>query len=200
MTLRLAILTCLALLTPLPAYAADEYTIDKSHTHLLFYVNHLGFSDMIGDFTEYNGNFTFDEKKPETSTLDMTIYPKGIRTSSSELDKYLQEKDFFNTEKFPEIRFVSTSVKVTGKRTGDVTGNLTMLGVTKPVVLHVTFNKADYHAYSHMYTAGFSGSATLKRSDFGMTYGLPDVSDEVRLEVQLEATNQTRKKAEAIHK
>lgn len=193
---RIALLSA-ALLAAAPAMAADTYTVDKSHTRILFFVNHLGFSDTIGDFTSYEGSFTFDEEKPETSSVDFTLYPEGIRTVSSELDKHLQNKDFFNTAEFPEIRFVSTGIKVTGKNTGDVTGNLTMLGVTKPVVLHVTFNKGDYHTYSKMYVAGFSGNAVIKRSDFGMSNLVPAVSDEVKLLVELEGVNQTRRKAES---
>lgn len=194
---RIALISA-AVLIATPVFAADKYTIDKSHTRILFHVNHLGFSETIGDFTLYDGTFTFDENKPETSAVDMTLYPKGIRTSSSELDKHLQNKDFFNSKTFPEIHFVSTSVKITGKNTGDITGNLTMLGVTRPVVLHATFNKAGYHPYTKMYVAGFSGWATVKRSDFGMSHLVPAVSDEVKLTVQLEGIDQTRKAAESI--
>jgi polyisoprenoid-binding protein YceI len=183
----------------LPAFAAaDPYEIDKSHTRILFYVNHLGFSETIGDFTTYDGSFTFDEKKPQDSAVNITLKPASIRTASSELDKHLQNEQFFNTAKFPDITFVSKTVKITGKNTGDITGDLTLLGVTKPVTLKVTFNKADYHPYSKMYVAGFSGSATIKRSQFGMTNLIPAVSDEVRLEVQMEGVNTSRKKAEAI--
>jgi polyisoprenoid-binding protein YceI len=180
--------------------ATDNYSIDKSHTRILFYVNHLGFSDTIGDFTSYNGSFTFDEKKPDASSVEFTLKPSGIRTSSETLDDHLQGEKFFNSKQFPDIRFVSTRVKVTGKNTGDITGNLTLLGVTKPVVLHVTFNKAGTHPFTKMYVAGFSAHATIKRSDFGMDHLIPMVSDEVTLQVQLEGVNETRKKAEALRK
>ncbi len=194
---RLALLS--TTLFAAPAFAQSHtYEIDKSHTNIQFYVNHLGFSDMIGNFTSYDGSLAFDEKNPEKSTIDFTLKPASIRTSSSELDKHLQGEKFFNSTKFPDIHFVSKSIKLTGKNTGDVTGDLSMLGVTKPAVLHVTFNKADYHPMTKMYVAGFSGTATIKRSDFGMDYIVPMVSDEVRLTVQMEAVDNTRKQAEAI--
>ncbi len=196
---RFAIASTLVLSSFTSAFAAaDAYEIDKSHTRILFFVNHLGFSETIGDFTQYNGSFTFDEKKPETSTIDIVLKPEGIRTPSPELDKHLQNEQFFNSKNFPEIRFISKSITVTGKNTGDVTGDLTLLGVTKPVVLKVTFNKGDYHPYTKMFVAGFSGSAVIKRSEFGMTNLVPAVSDEVRLEVQLEGVNKARKQSEAI--
>lgn len=179
---------------------ADKYDFDKSHTKVLFFINHLGFSDTIGEFTSYDGNFTFDEKKPETSSVDVTIKPSGIRTSSSALDNELQGEKFFNSEKFPDIRFVSKSVKVTGANTGDILGEVTMLGVTKPVTMKVTFNKADYHPFTQAYVAGFHAEATLKRSDFGMNSYLPAVGDEVRIMVNTEGLSQDRKKADAIKK
>lgn len=176
-----------------PALAADRFEFDKSHTRILFFINHLGFSETVGEFTDYDGHFTFDEKAPETSSVDITLKPAGIRTPSTDLDKHLQAPDWFNTEKYPDIRFVSTDIKVNAaSKTADVTGNLTMLGVTKPVVLHVTFNKADYHPMAGFYVAGFKGEATLKRSDFGFTNAIPMVGDEVRLLVHTEGMNKTR--------
>lgn len=172
-----------------PAAAADHYEFDKSHTAILFFINHLGFSETVGKFTEYDGQFMFDPAKPEESKIDVTLKPAGIRTSSEALDKHLQNADFFNTEKFPDIRFVSTAVKITGEKTGDVTGNLTMLGVTKPVVLRVTFHKIGNHPMTQSLMAGFTGEATLKRSEFGMGYGIPNVGDEVRLLVHTEIVN-----------
>jgi len=194
---RTIILTATVLIT-FPAYAADHYEFDKAHTHIAFYVNHLGFSDMLGLFTLYDGTLQFDPKKPEESKLDVTLNPKGIHTSSPLLDNVLQGANFFNTEKFPTIHFVSTSIHVTGDHTGDVVGNVTMLGVTKEVTLHVRFNKADYQPVTNIYVAGFNADATLKRSDFGMAYGIPMVGDEVRLEISTEGVNLDRKKAEGL--
>lgn len=197
--MRHFIIFTIALMFASPAFA-DRYEFDKSHTNILFRVNHLGFSDMIGVFTSYDGNFTFDPAKPEASTINVTIRPAGIRTSSEELDKHLQGADFFNSGKFPEARFVSTSVKKTGDNTGDVTGDLTMLGVTKPVVLKVRYNKGDYHPKTGDFVAGFSAETVIRRSEFGMNYGVPMVGDEVRIIVETEGVNQDRKKAEEVKK
>lgn len=177
---------------------ADRYEFDKSHTSIVFHVNHLGFSDVMGVFTQFSGDFAFDRNHPENSKINVSLQPRGIRTSSELLDDVLQGKDFFNTGAYPDITFVSRSISVTGKNTGDVTGDVTLLGVTKPVTLHVTFNKADYAPISNMYTAGFHASATLKRSDFGMTYSIPLVGDEVRIDIDTEGVNLDRKKAESL--
>lgn len=198
--MRLSIFTLLFAIISIfsSAYAADRYEFDKSHTRILFYVNHLGFSDMIGEFTDYDGYFTFDPKNPNDSSVDVTIKPTGIRTSSSDLDKKLQDDEFFKSEEFPTIRFIGKGVKVTGKNTGEIHGDLTMLGITKPAFITVHFNKADYHPLTKDFVAGFSASAKVNRSEFGMTSYIPMVGDEVRLEVQTEGIDIDRKKLEAI--
>ncbi|MFW0776719.1 MAG: YceI family protein [Rickettsiales bacterium] len=188
------ILVSLAMISA-PALA-DRFEFDKGHTKILFFIDHMGFSQSVGEFTDYDGHFVFDEKAPEKSSVEVTLKPAGIRTSSVKLDEHLQNADFFNVEKFPDVTFKSTAVKVTGENTGEVTGDATMLGVTKPVTMKVTFNKAGIHPYSKDYVAGFSAEATLKRSDFGMNYGIPNVGDEVRIEIYTEGISKDHKKAE----
>lgn len=182
----------------LPAFAADKYEFDKSHTNILFYVNHLGFSDMIGKFTDYDGYFTFDPNKPQEGSVEIILKPGGIHTSSEKLDSELQGDKFFKSAQFPTIKFASQKISVTGENSGEVAGIVTMLGISKPVILTVHFNKADYHPITQDFVAGFSASAILKRSDFGMTSYLPIVGDEVRIEVQAEGINIDRKKQEAV--
>lgn len=200
MRLHSLLFTCFALLA-VPAMAEDEdkFIFDKSHTRILFFISHLGLSQTVGDFTDYDGSFSFNVEHPEKGSVDVIIRPAGVHTPSSALDEHLQKEDFFNTAKFPDIHFVSKEVKVTGKNTGDVMGDLTMLGVTKPVVLHVTFNKADYHPMTGQYMAGFSATADIKRSEFGMNYGIPMVGDDVHLEVYTEGTHVTKHKPSAKH-
>lgn len=181
-----------------PAFAADKYEFDKAHTNILFFVSHLGFSEMVGLFTDYDGSFTFDPKNPEDSSIDITLKPSGIRTSSAKLDSELQGEKFFNTEKFPTITFVSKKVNITGSNTGEVEGVATMLGVSKPVTLSVKLNKADYHPMTRDFVAGFTATATLKRSDFGMTAYLPMVGDDIRIEVYTEGVDVDRKKQEEM--
>ena len=142
--LCLSITGCIALACTAPAYA-DHYEFDKSHTHIAFFINHLGYSDMLGIVSDYSGSFDFDPAHPENSKIDVTLRPDSITTSSDILDHVLRGSNFFNTDKFPDMHFASTSVKVTGDNTGDVIGNLTLLSATKTVVLHVHFNKAGYN-------------------------------------------------------
>ena len=194
---RLLISLAAATLLSTPAYA-DHYEFDKEHTHVAFLVSHLGFSQMLGQFSDYSGGFEFDEKAPEKSKIDVTIKPASVRTTSSKLDEHLQGDKFFNTAKFPEIHFVSTSIHVTGDHDGEVTGNVTMLGVTKPVVLAVHFNKADYHPMTGQFIAGFDAQATIKRSDFGMSAYVPMVGDDVKIAISAEGLNLDRKKVDAI--
>lgn len=180
------------LLTTSGAFAAERYEFDKSHTAIAFSINHLGFSNTIGRFELYEGFFEFDEKNPQNSKVEVIFDPKGVNTVSKELEEHLQEKAFFNSTEYPTITFKSTKVEVTGEKQGKITGDFTMLGVTKPLVLDVTFNKADYHPMTKKYVAGFSATTSLKRSEFGMTEYVPMVGDEVKISIEVEGVNSFR--------
>jgi len=177
---------------------ADSYKFDKAHTTILFTINHMGFSEMVGIFRDYDGSFVFNQTHPEKSSVEVTIRPSGLETSSSALDKELQKSSWFNTENFPEMKFASTAVKVTGKNTADITGDLTLLGVTKPVTLHVHFNKADYQQITNNYVAGFYAEGVLKRSDFGMDYAISMIGDKIHLQIWAEGINQEKKQPAII--
>lgn len=164
----------------------EHYTFDKAHTQILFFVNHLGFSNSQGEFHEYDGFFNFDRENPENSKIDVTIKTSSIDMDDKEWDDHMKNEDFFHVEKFPTMTFKSTDIEVSGENTADITGDLTLLGVTKPVTLNVTHNKSGRHPYSGKYVSGFSATTTLKRSDFGMTYGLPAVGDEVEIILEVE--------------
>jgi polyisoprenoid-binding protein YceI len=171
------------------AQAADKYDFDKDHTHLIFFVSHVGFSNTIGRIREYDGYFTFDEQQPQNSEVDVTLKPASVATDVPALDKILIGEKFFNVEKFPTMHFKSTKIVVTGKNTGDVIGDFTLLGITKPVMLHVTFNKSGIHPYTNNYVSGFSADAVIHRSDFGMGAYIPVVGDEVRIHIEVEGTD-----------
>lgn len=177
--------TAFAETTP-AATSVEHYTFDKAHTQILFFVNHLGFSNSQGEFLDYDGYFNFDRENPANSIVDVTIQTASIDMDDEAWDNHLKNADFFNVEKFPTMTFKSTAIKVTGKDTADITGDLTLLGVTKPVTLKVIHNKSDKHAFSGKFVAGFSATATLKRSDFGMNYGLPAVGDDVNIMIEVE--------------
>lgn len=181
-----------------PAQAASQpLVIDSEHTNVVFSVSHLGYSHMYGNFLGTTGTIDFDQAHPELSKVDVTIKPSNVSTVSSKLNEHLQGEQWFNTAKFPDIRFTSTSAKKISDTDGEVAGNLTLLGVTKPVTLKVHFNKGDHHPMTHEYVAGFSATTTIRRSDFGMGAYIPMVGDEVAITIETEAVNKANKSTEA---
>ncbi|MCB9990375.1 MAG: polyisoprenoid-binding protein [Rhodospirillales bacterium] len=178
----------LALLTGIATAQAEpvKYEFDKAHTQVLFFSDHLGFSKSQGEFHEYDGYFTFDEANPANSMIDVTIKTASIDMDMEKWDDHMKNKDFFNVEEYPDMTFKSTKIDVTGEHTADITGDFTMLGQTHPVVLHVMHNKSGKHPMNGKTVAGFSATASLDRTQWGMTYGTPmmDPNIEIRLEVE----------------
>lgn len=168
------------------AAPADKFSFDKAHTQIFFSVSHLGYSFSTGKFTGFDGSFHFNPDKPEQGKVDVTIDTNTITMDDEAWEKHLKNEDFFNVEKFPAMTFKSTKIEKTGENTGRITGDLTLLDVTKPVTLDVIYNKSGIHPYSKKYVAGFSATGKLNRSDFGMTYGLPGVGDEVSISIEVE--------------
>ncbi len=184
-----------ALLTAGQAMAAD-YTIDKegNHAFINFKISHLGYSFIFGTFKDWDGKFTFDAAKPEDSKISITLNTKSVDTNHAERDKHIQSKDFLETDKYPTATFVSTSVKPTGKNadgklTADVTGDLTLHGVTKPVVVKTVFLGEGKDPWGG-YRAGFEGTTTIKRSDFGKMMDLGPQSDTLTLDIAFEGVQQ----------
>jgi len=189
-TVIAALLAALAAITT-PALAADHYLLDPNHTTVMFSVNHMGFSKVYGRFDKVEGAFTLDQAAPEKSSVVVTIDAASIDTNQAKRDDHLRSKDFFEAAAFPQLIFKSTSVKKTGEKTATMTGDLTLHGVTKPVSLSVTLTGAGPHPVDQTKTiAGFSARGTLKRSDFGMTYGVPVVGDEIELIIETESIRQ----------
>lgn len=171
--------------------SAKSYTIDPAHTAVVFRVNHLGFSNVFGRFNEFAGALDFDGDWG-AGKVNLTIQSASIDTAVGKRDDHLRSPDFFNAEEFPTIEFVSTGVSKSGEKTGTLTGNLTLLGVTKPVSLDVTFNKVGPHPNPQMAgveVAGFSAKTTVKRSEFGMKTFLPGVSDDIEIWLEVESHN-----------
>lgn len=164
--------------------AAGTYRADAAHTQVLWRVNHLGFSEFDGAFADAAGTLVLDPARPTAATLSMTIPINRVTTTSAKLNEHLMSKDFFDAAKYPTAAFVSTAI--TGDTSGhDITvvGNLTLHGVTRPVTLKARFVGAGRNGMSKKATIGFRGSATIKRSEFGIRYALPVVSDEVTLTI-----------------
>jgi polyisoprenoid-binding protein YceI len=181
-------------LQPLPARAAAQrYVIDPNHMAIAFLISHVGFARTMGQFTKAQGSFVFDDEKPAVSDIDVRIDAASVNTQHQARDDHLRKEDFLWVEKFPEITFRGTSAKQTGPRTGEITGDLTIRGVTKPVTLDVTWNKSGEYPFGDKHwAAGFSARTTIKRSDYGMTYALTGglVGDEVDIILEFEAIRQ----------
>lgn len=177
-----------ALFVAAPAQAEIvKYTLEKPHTQILFSVNHLGFSNSTGMFHDFDGTIDYDTANIENSKVDVTIKAASVDMGTKPWDDHVKNADLLNVEKFPDITFKSTSVKKTGENTADITGDLTVLGVTKPVVLKTVQNKVGTHPMKGTAHAGFSATTTFKRSEFGVNYGLPNVGDEVTVRLEVEA-------------
>ncbi|SDD91394.1 YceI family protein [Aquimonas voraii] len=170
-----------------PAFAAPQpVEIDLSHTRVWFYVNHLGFSDMYGDFTKFDIDLKVDPENLANSTVSASIDTSTVDMRHEGLNKHLKNADFFNVEQFPAMSFETTGVTQNGEGKLAVAGNLTLLGVTKPVTLDVTVNKIGEHPMRKTPWVGFNATATIKRSDFGMNYAVPAVGDDIKISIGLE--------------
>jgi len=187
---KVVIYTLLALFS-ISVHAADTYTLDPNHTYVLWGIKHFGFSTQVGKFYA-TGTLVLDKDKPENSKVNASITIASIATGLAELDKHLKGKLFFDADKFPVATFVSDKTEVIDKITANVHGTLTLHGVAKPLVLHVKLNKVGMNPISNKMTAGFSASATIKRSDFGMTTLIPGLSDDVDLMIGSEAFPATK--------
>jgi polyisoprenoid-binding protein YceI len=170
-------------LTQIPG---GKYKLDASHANVVFLISHGGFSTYVGRFNTVDGSLKFNVKNPTKSTLSVTIDAKSVDTPSDALDDHLRKPDFFNVEKFPTITFKSTKVQKIDDKTGKVTGDLTLLGVTKPVTLDVTFNGGGFFGPIKAYRIGFSARTAIKRSDFGVGKALPFLGDDVNLIIEAE--------------
>lgn len=179
--------------TALPAIPSGKYVSEASHTSLTFQIDHMGLSKYTARFTKVEADLDFNNEKPEASKLTAKIDPTSIRTdypnaANKDFDKELGEgPEWFNAKKFPSITFESTKVTRTGDKTGKVTGNLTFLGVTKPITLDVTFNGGFAEKpFTKKPAIGFSARGVMKRSEWGFTQYLPTLGDDVTLIIETE--------------
>ncbi|HAU1182576.1 TPA: YceI family protein [Legionella pneumophila] len=173
----------------LPSYVYAEpqtLTLDNQHTYVLWKVKHLGFSTQAGKWYA-SGQLILDKDNPQQSKVNVTIKVDDIVTGIPELDKHLKGKLFFDTKQFPTATFASNRVEVMGKNKAKVYGMLTLHGVTKPIILNVILNKAGINLLNDRETAGFSATTSLKRSDYGIKALIPEVGDDVEIEIEAEA-------------
>jgi polyisoprenoid-binding protein YceI len=168
------------------AASANTYDIDIVHSHIAFFIDHLGFARVIGTANDFSGSFTFDAAHPEASSLTAAVKVASIDTNSAQRDSDIQGADWFNATEFPDITFVGTAFARTGEATGTITGDLTIAGVTRPTTLDVTFNKEGENPWSGLHFAGFSARTSIKRSDFGMQAAQGMIGDDVDLFLEIE--------------
>lgn len=179
----------LGLLAAGPALANDRWTVDSSHADVVFKIDHLGFSSTWGRFGDVSGTLVFDPENAENGTVEVVIAAASIDTNFADRDKHLRGGDFFHTQEFPEATFRSTRIEVTGENTANITGDLTMLGVTRPVVLSAVLNKvAALPQYPDVLVAGFSATTSILRSEWGLNFGVPAIGDQVDIFIDIEAT------------
>jgi len=171
---------------------AGHYVLDKTHAVLTAKLKHMGFSNYILRFTKLDADFHYDPKAPEASKINVTVDPASIDTATGadafglKFNKELAGDGWLEANKFPTITFVSTKVDVGNGTNGKVTGDLTLHGVTKPVVLDVTFNGVGGSFTPGSVKTGFSASTTIKRSEFGVSKYVPLVGDDVTLNIEVE--------------
>ena len=169
-----------------PACAADNYTIDPNHTWPVFEVNHLGFSTQRGRFNKSSGKITLDTAAKKGS-VELVIETASIDMGLDKWDEHLKSDEFFNVAQFPAMRFTSDKLVFDGDKVVAAEGSFTLLGVTKPLTLTVSNFRCAPHPMVKKPACGADITATLKRSEFGMTKFVPAVSDEVRISAPVEA-------------
>ena len=177
---------------------ADTYMLDKQQTEVRFTWDHIGLSRQGGRFLDVAGLVVFDPDKLEASTVDISIPLASLSTGVAKLDEHLiKTKDFFDAAAHPLITFKSTSVKAKSDRTFDVTGDLTINGIVKPVTLDVVWNFTGDHPLANInptfaghYSSGFSATTQILRGDWGIKRTIPYISDEIRITIETEMHRQ----------
>jgi len=163
------------------------YKLDPSHTDVLVQWSHFGFSNPSAHFGDVDGTLVYDAADVTKSTVEVKLPLTGLNSFTAKFDEHLKSGDFFDAAKFPTATFKSTKVAAAGTNKLSVTGDLTIKGITKPVVLAVTLNGAGPHPMKKVPALGFDASTTIKRSDFGLGAYVPNVSDEVKIRITTEA-------------
>ncbi len=169
------------------AFAADSYKFDASHSQILFSYDHLGFSTTYGLISGFDGEATIDADNLANSSVKLEIALKDVMSTGWKArDDHFLSADFFNVGETPMVTFTSTAVESTGDNTASITGDLTIAGTTKQVVLDATMNKIGEHPIAKKPWAGFNATTTLKRSDFGVEKFTPFVGDDVAITISVE--------------
>lgn len=170
------------------------YTIDPTHTATVFNWNHFGFSTPSANFSDIQGHIVVDNAKPQASSVNVTIPLSSLNTNVGVLDEHLKGADFFDAAKYPNITFKSTKVQAISKTKYKITGDLTIKGITKPVVLDAVLNKQGEHPMAKVPAIGFNATTSFNRSAFGVGAYVPNVGDKITVNITTEATVPADKK------
>jgi len=187
MHIKQIIIACSLIALPLACSQAADYVIDTkgAHASINLKIAHLGFSWLTGRFNKFSGDFSYDPEAPEKARISLSIDPASIDSNHAERDKHLRGKDFLHTGKFPEAGFVSTSYKENPDGSGNLTGDFTLRGVTRPITISVQKVGAGQDPWGG-YRQGFSGTTSFLLKDFGIDFNLGKASREVQLELYIE--------------
>ena len=184
---RLALVTALAFASTAAFAEPVTYTMDPAHTDVIAQWNHFGYSNPIAHFGQVDGTITYDPDNVSTSSVEVTLPMSGLSSHVAAFDEHLRSEELFDVANFPEATFRSTHVEATDGGLS-VAGDLTIKGITRPVVLAATINAVSDHPMTGQPSAGFDATTTIKRSDFGLGLYAPAVSDEVQIRITTEAS------------
>ena len=162
-------------------YSAETYAIDAAHTSIIFGVSHMGYSFTYGRFNKLSGGYVLDRENPTASQFQLTISAASLDTNNPKRDQHLKSPDFFNVKEFPVMTFKSTLIKKIGDHEFEVMGDLSLHGVTQPITAKVRQTGTGKDPRTSKSVIGFETTFTLKRSDFGMKFMIPMISDEVEV-------------------
>lgn len=183
----IALAAAMALSTTAAFADAEKYTLDASHSQVVFTYNHLGFSTTYGMFSGFEGEIMFDADAPEASSVNVAIPVKSMFTGWEAREGHFFSPDFLNASDGDMVTFASTGIEVTGDDTANITGDLTIQGTTMPVVLAAKLNQAGDNPLANKPWLGFDATTSVLRSDFGLGAFAPAVSDEVKIMISVEA-------------
>lgn len=161
---------------------AGKYQVDTDHTLVVWTVNHMGITPLTGAIAASGGTLDIDPSKPESAKVNVTFKIADVTTTAPAFTKHLLSADFFEVDKHPTASFTSTAVEASGNK-AKITGNLTIKNITRPVTLDAEFFGAGTNPMSKKLEAGFTATAQISRSEFGLGYGVPIVSDQVELRI-----------------
>ncbi len=185
---RFLTVATVSLITATAALAeSEEYVLDPSHSQILFSYNHMGYSTTWGMFSGFEGSIMYDKDNPAESSVEVSMPVMSMFTGWEGRFKHFMNEDFFDATPEEEVTFKSTSIEVTGDQTAKITGDLTLNGVTKSIVLDAEMNKSGKHPMKPQEWLGFNADTVIKRSDFNLGKFAPNVSDEVDVEISIEA-------------